>query len=269
VEHPKSILRRHGLTVKKSLGQNFIYDDHLLSRIVAAAHIESGDQVLEIGPGLGSLTHFLASKANRVVALELDERLIPILAQELAAEENVVLVHGDILTFDLSKYFEAGFKVVGNLPYYITGAIFRKLLSSAERPELILVTVQKEVAERLVAQPGNMSVLSVMVQLYADVEMVFSIKAGAFWPRPEVDSAVVRLIRHNTPLVRPDEEEAFIRLVKTGFSQKRKQLQKNLRALGLSKAQLTKAFDNASIDGRRRAQSLSLREWRALYVALS
>jgi len=268
VEHPKTILNRYGLTAKKSLGQNFIYDDQILSRIVTAAQVKPADQVLEIGPGLGSLTHFLAAQASRVVALELDDQLLPILAQDFAASGNVELVHGDILAFEPSDSFAAGYKVVGNLPYYITGAIFRHLLSSPLPPELMLVTVQKEVAERLVSEPGNMSVLSVMVQLYSEVEVMFPIKAGAFWPRPDVDSAVVRLIRRDVPLVERGEEEALLSLVKTGFSQKRKQLQKNLRLLGLPRDKLTEAFNRADIEGSRRAQSLSLQEWQALYEAL-
>jgi 16S rRNA (adenine1518-N6/adenine1519-N6)-dimethyltransferase len=207
-------------------------------------------------------------KATRVVALELDDRLLPILSQDLAAHRNVELVHGDILAFEPTDYFTAGYKVVGNLPYYITGAIFRHLLTAPLPPDLMLVTVQKEVAERLVSEPGNMSVLSVMVQLYSEVELVFSIKAGAFWPRPDVHSAVVRLIQRRIPLVEPGEEEAFLSLVKTGFSQKRKQLQKNLRLLGLPREKLTEAFDRAAIEGSRRAQSLSLQEWQALYEAL-
>ena len=136
------------------------------------------------------------------------------------------------------------------------------------RPRLTVITVQKEVAKRLIAQPGDMSMLSVMVQFYSEPELLFTIKAGSFWPKPDVDSAVVRLIRRQSPLVTFDNEEAFFRGVKIGFSQKRKQLQKNLRALGLPRVRLAEAFERAGIDGQRRAQSLSLAEWRALFVAL-
>jgi 16S rRNA (adenine1518-N6/adenine1519-N6)-dimethyltransferase len=268
MEHPKRILGRSGLTIKKSLGQNFLHDEAILARIATALQLEARDEVLEVGPGLGALTRHLARQARRVIAVEIDDRLLPLLARGLASEPNVELVLGDILQFEPLRYFEGRYKAAGNVPYYITGAILRQLLSGLTRPELAVLTVQKEVADRVVAQPGDMSLLSVTVQFYAEAEKLFVIKAGAFWPKPDVDSAVVRLISRPSPLVPMEEQAWFFNVVKVGFSQKRKQLQKNLRALGLPRERLAAAFDRAVIDGRRRAETLSLDEWQALHRAL-
>jgi 16S rRNA (adenine1518-N6/adenine1519-N6)-dimethyltransferase len=268
MEHPKRILGRHGLLPKKGLGQNFIFDDQILARVVAALRLIPGDQVLEIGPGLGALTRHIAGQAERVVAVEIDERFIPLLVHDFGAEAHVEIMQADILTFEPGRYFIGQFKAVGNVPYYITGAILRHLLSAASKPEITVLTVQKEVAERMVAGPGDMSLLSTTVQFYTQAEKLFVIKAGAFWPKPDVDSAVVRLMRRPVPLVPTEEEAAFFNLVRIGFSQKRKQLQKNLRALGLTRKQLSAAFEQADIEGRRRAQTLSMTEWQALHDAL-
>ena len=262
---PKHLLDQYGLEPKKSLGQNFLFDENVLGRIAGAAGLAAGDEVLEIGPGLGSLTRVLAQTAGRVVAVELDERLLPILRAELAAYENVAVIHGDILEQDPGELFEGPYKVVANVPYYITGAILRHLLAAGHKPTLMVLTVQKEVAERLKAEPPNMSLLAVSVQLYGAVEVVDTIKAGAFWPRPEVDSAVVRIevkVERPLPLA---EEEAFCDLVRAGFGQKRKQLQNNLRQLGYGKAQIREALKEAGVDGRRRAETLSLEEWLGVY----
>jgi 16S rRNA (adenine1518-N6/adenine1519-N6)-dimethyltransferase len=269
MEHPKSTLARYGLTAKKSLGQNFISDEQILERIVTSGDVSADDQVLEIGPGLGSLTLHLAQKAGRVVAVELDDRLLPILEQQLDSFSNVEIVHADVLELDPERYFTGDYKAFGNVPYYITGAILRHLLAIAHKPSILMVTVQQEVAERVVAQPGSMSLLAVMVQFYSQPELLFRIKAGAFWPRPSVDSAVLRLVTRDQPLLLRSQENDFFRLVKIGFSQKRKQLQKNLRALAVSPAKLEQAFAAAGIEGRRRAQSLSVEEWCALQTALS
>ena len=188
--HPRQILDRYGIAPKQSLGQNFLHDEGLLARIVAAADLSSGDAVLEIGPGLGALTRQLAQAAGRVVAVELDDRLLPVLRYELEPFANVEIVHGDILTFDVGAHFDGPFVVVANVPYYITGAILRRLLEGHPRPKRMVMTVQREVADRLTATPPRMSLLAVGVQYYGSVRLVGAVKAGAFWPRPEVDSAV-------------------------------------------------------------------------------
>jgi len=267
INHPKNILAGYDLEPRKSLGQNFLFDDNVLARIVDAADLQPGDEVLEIGPGLGSLTSLLAAKAERVVAVELDGRLLPALQGKIAGLDNVEIVEGNILEQDPAALFAGPYKVVANVPYYITGAILRHLLGGTHKPSSMVLTVQKEVADRLTAEPPDMSLLAISVLYYGDVERVATIKAGAFWPRPDVDSAVIRIdIRHNAA-VEGDQEEAFFKIVRTGFSQKRKQLQKNLRQLGVSKTAIGAALKEARIDGTRRAETLTLDEWLALVKA--
>ncbi len=264
--HPKELLHRYGLEAKKSLGQNFLFDENVLRRIVDAAELQPGDAVLEIGPGLGALTKLLAATAVSLVAVELDHRFLPILRQELASYTNVQLVHGDILAQQLGRWFNGPYKVVANVPYYITGAILRHLLEGEQKPSLMVLTVQKEVAERVTAVPPQMSLLAVSVQFYGRAEKVADIKAGSFWPAPDVDSAVLRITLPATP---PDRalEQAFFRVTRAGFSQKRKQLQNNLRQLGLPAAAIAAMCQAAHVDGRWRAEVLTLAQWRALASA--
>lgn len=267
-EHPKTLLERFGLTPKKSLGQNFLFDEQILAHIVAAAEITSDDAVLEIGPGLGALTRLLAETARRVVAVELDDRLLPVLHSQLDAFANVQIVHGDILAQDPSQFFlTSAYKVAANVPYYITAAILRHLLSGSVKPALMALTVQKEVAQRLTAAPGALSLLALSVQYYGQPRLAGTIKAGAFWPRPEVDSAIVVIDLRQRPTTWTDDE-AFFRVARAGFSQKRKQLKNNLRGLGLAAEPLAHALAQADIDGRRRAETLSLAEWVRLVAAL-
>jgi 16S rRNA (adenine1518-N6/adenine1519-N6)-dimethyltransferase len=269
MEHPKDILQRHGLYAKKSLGQNFLHDENLLLRICQAAELATDDEVLEIGPGLGSLTRFLAASAGRVVAVELDGRLMPILRESLADSNNVSLVHQDILDWSPTGTFSHPYKVVSNVPYYITGAILRHLLSASPAPRMVVMTVQQEVAERISASPGNMSLLSVMVQYYGPATVVAKVKAGAFWPVPAVDSALVKIVPQFERRLPPEDEERFIALVKQGFQQRRKQLQKNLRAAGYGRIAIAKAMATAGLDSGIRAQQLSVEDWLALFAALS
>ncbi|MFN2123423.1 MAG: 16S rRNA (adenine(1518)-N(6)/adenine(1519)-N(6))-dimethyltransferase RsmA [Candidatus Promineifilaceae bacterium] len=259
--HPKTILAGYGLEPKKSLGQNFLFDDNVLGRIVEAADLKPGDQVLEIGPGLGSLTRRLAETAGRVVAVELDGRFLPALQNELSGLDNVQIIQGDILDQEPADLFSGPYKVVANVPYYITGAILRHLLGSSHKPSTMVLTIQKEVAERLTAEPPNMSLLAMSVLYYGSVEQVTTIKAGAFWPRPDVDSAVIKIEVRSDAGRSEDEEQTFFRIVRAGFSQKRKQLQKNLRQLGIDRTAVATALEKAGIDGSRRAETLSLDEW--------
>jgi len=265
--HPKTLLQRYRIEPKPSLGQNFLFDDEILGRIAATADLSPHDQILEIGPGLGTLTRHLAKTAVRVLAVELDNRLLPVLQNELAYFKNVDIIHGDILELNPADLFDGPYKVVANVPYYITGAILRHLLTAVHKPTLMVLTVQKEVAERLKAVPPHMSLLAVSVQFYGMVQISHIIKAGAFWPRPEVDSAVTRLDLFEEPLLPLAEEATFFRLVKAGFSQKRKQLHKNLGQLGLAKTVVVDLLAQAGIDGRRRAETLTIGEWTAVYQA--
>lgn len=267
--HPKRILSRYGIRAKKSLGQNFLYDDNLLARITSSADLSPEDTVLEIGPGIGALTRHLSMVAGRVVAVEIDGRLLPVLEDQLSDCDNVEIVHGNVLSFDPADHFRTGYKVVANIPYYATGAILRHLLSCNFRPSSAVFTVQEEVAERIAADPGGMTKLAVSVQLYSQVKIMFRISAGSFWPRPDVASAVIRLDLRDEPLLDSAQEKLFFQLVEAGFHQRRKQLQGNLRTLGYSAERISAALNATGIDGRRRAETLSVEDWLALYNALS
>ena len=264
------LLRRHGLRPRKSLGQNFLIDEGALARIAAAAALTADDAVLEIGPGLGSLTRHLAVAARQVVAVEIDQTLLPVLAEVVAGHPNVRVVHADVLTVDPAELSEGQrYKVVANIPYYITSAVIRHLLEARVRPDVIVLTVQREVAERICAAPGDLSILAVSVQAYARAELVARIPAGAFYPRPDVDSAVVRLTALPEPAFGSLDADRFFRVVKAGFGQKRKQLRNALSAGLRQPAQTIDAWlAQANIDPTRRAETLSLDEWRALANAM-
>lgn len=270
-----ALLRRHGLHPRKSLGQNFLVDEDALQLVVSAAGLEGDAVVLEIGPGLGSLTRRLAESARNVVCVELDPALIPVLREVLAPFQNVEIVPGDILRLDPSVLMRAAsesrgspYLVVANIPYYITSALMRHLLEGASRPQRMVLTVQREVAERICARPGEMSLLALSVQLYGTPRIAGRIPAGAFFPVPKVDSAIIRVDLLPEPRLPSDQVEGFFRLAKAGFSQKRKML-RNALAAGMHWSALqSEAFLNqAGIDPMRRAETLSLEEWGALVEA--
>ncbi|MBL8046691.1 MAG: ribosomal RNA small subunit methyltransferase A [Anaerolineales bacterium] len=264
--HLPSLLRRFNLQPKKSLGQNFLVEERALEKVVEAAELTPHDTVLEIGPGLGSLTRHLAQSAARVVAVELDQNLLEPLSYVLEGYESVELIHGDILALPPSSFnLPPSYKVVANIPYYITSAVIRHLLEAENQPSRVVLTIQKEVAERVCAAPPDMNLLAVSVQFYSVPKVVAKISAGAFYPRPEVDSAVVRLdVRSQSAVPVPSADE-FFRVVKAGFGQKRKQVRNSLSA-GLSlPAELVEAWlTRANIDPKRRAETLSLEEWGSL-----
>ncbi|WP_343410127.1 16S rRNA (adenine(1518)-N(6)/adenine(1519)-N(6))-dimethyltransferase RsmA [Candidatus Amarolinea dominans] len=265
-------LRAAGIEPRKALGQHFLVDETHLARIAAAADLSAADSVLEIGPGPGPLTHLLAAQAGRVVAVETDGRLIAFLQQTFAAQPHVHIIHQDILQFDPCALMQPQYKVVANVPYYITSAILRHLLESACPPALTVVTVQREVAQRVVARPPDMSLLAVSVQLFCEVEIVGKIPAGAFYPPPQVDSAILRL-RRRTSLAADlvlANVPAFFDVVRAGFGQKRKQLHNSLAAgLGQTPGAIAAALSQAGLDGKRRAETLTLAEWGLLWRALS
>jgi 16S rRNA (adenine1518-N6/adenine1519-N6)-dimethyltransferase len=273
-----ALLKQYQLRPKKSLGQNFLTDEHALAEIVASAGITREDVVVEIGAGLGGLTRHLATAARHVVAVEIDQSLLPALHAVLAHEAypNCSIVHGDILQLDPAKLVtgqlvtgqpagqltQPHYKVVANIPYYITSAIIRHLLEAAIQPKTLVLTMQLEVAQRLVAQPDDMSLLAVSVQFYGVPKIVQHIEAGAFYPAPEVDSAVVRIDLPDTPLFPAVAAEAFFKVAKAGFGQKRKQLHNALKAgLALPGEQIDAMLTAAGIDPKRRAETLSLVEW--------
>jgi 16S rRNA (adenine1518-N6/adenine1519-N6)-dimethyltransferase len=268
----KPLLRQFNLRPKKSLGQNFLVDEHALSSIVRAAEITADDVVLEIGPGLGSLTRQLVDAARYVIAVEIDRTLIPPLRSVLAARSNVTIVEGDILKLDptklLSNYLTISlphYKVVANIPYYITSAIIRHLLEADIKPRSIVLTIQLEVAQRIVAQPDDMNLLAVGVQFYGVPRLVQRIPAGAFYPAPDVDSAVVRIDLPDQPRVSVEDVDWFFKVAKAGFGQKRKQLHNSLSAgLPIKHEQIMQALNDVGIDPKRRAETLTLEEWAKL-----
>ncbi len=260
------LLRAHGLTPRKGLGQNFLADPVILDKVVQAAGVSSDDTVLEIGAGLGTLTRHLARAARKVIAVEIDQNLIPILSQVVAGERNVRIVQGDILSLDPAALMEnEPYMVAANIPYYITSAILRHLLESTHRPQRLALTVQREVADRICAVPGDLSLLALSVQVFGAPQPVLRIPAGAFYPPPKVDSVTLRVDLHPTPLIPPEQLDAFFQLAKAGFSQRRKTLRNSLSGgLGWKPERASALLHNAGIDPMRRAETLSLEEWRVL-----
>jgi len=261
-----ALLKDYGIYADKRLGQNFLEDSNALESIARAAEIQSTDTVLEIGPGLGSLTRYLAIAAQKVVAVELDEKLFPPLKAVLKPYANVRLMHGDILKLSSPDLIDQpDYLVVANIPYYITSAIIRHLLENPPKPRRIVLTVQKEVADRICAAPGDLSLLALSVQVYGKPRIAARIPASAFFPVPKVDSAVLIVDIYPTPLIQPSHLETFFQLIKAGFSQKRKTLRNSLSAgLHISTTETESLLKNANIDSMRRAETLSIAEWEML-----
>ncbi|MBN1399255.1 MAG: ribosomal RNA small subunit methyltransferase A [Anaerolineae bacterium] len=267
----REVLRRYDLRPSKGLGQHFVVDEAVLDRIVEVSALDDTDLVLEIGPGLGSLTWRIAERAACVVAVELDRKLLPVLDEILAPYSNVHIVQGDILELDpadtLAQALPASpiplrYKVVANLPYYITSAVTRHLLSTHTRPTEMTLLVQREVAQRIVAGPGDASLLAISVQVYGTPEIAFRVPRNAFHPRPKVDSAVLRIEVDACPMVPEDELDHFFRVARAGFAQRRKQLHNSLaHNLELSHDDVLMGLERAGISAERRAQTLSLEEW--------
>jgi len=261
------ILKTFGIHMSKKLGQNFLIDPNVVSGIVSAAVVAEGDPVLEIGPGIGTLTQGLAEAGAAITAVELDRRLIDVLGKTLEGYNNVRVVHGDILKIDISREInKEKYKVVANLPYYITTPIIMKFLEERLPVELLVTMVQKEVAERMVAKPGgkDYGALSVAVQYYTQPEIMFIVPPQAFIPPPAVESAVIRCTVRSTPPVEVVSEKMFFRVVKASFAQRRKTLANGLKAAGLNKEDLEQVLTQAGVDGGRRGEQLSLDEFAAI-----
>jgi 16S rRNA (adenine1518-N6/adenine1519-N6)-dimethyltransferase len=257
------LMRRYNIKPRKSLGQNFLLDSAILAQIVKSAEVTPQTEVLEIGAGLGSLTVALAEATRRVVAVELDDALIPALTEAVGSYHQVQIISGDILKIPIEElHLETGYFVVANIPYYITSAVIRHLLEAPIQPSRIILTIQREVAERICAKPGEMNLLALSVQVYGSPSICGHLPAGAFYPPPNVDSAIVRIDLFPEPKIPQDRIDLFFKLIKAGFSQKRKMLRNSLSAgLHLS-AEKTAVLLNASgIDPMRRAETLSISEW--------
>lgn len=274
----RDIIRKHRFTFKKSLGQNFLIDGHVLEQIIEAAGLNETRGALEIGPGIGSLTEQLAKAAGKVTAVEIDRRLIPILQDVMSPYDNVSIVHGDILKTDLKQLWQEqfagceGVSVVANLPYYVTTPIIMKLLEERLPLENIVVMVQKEVAQRMAAKPGGKEFgsLSIAVQYYCEPELVCIVPGKAFIPAPNVESAVIKLKRRLEPAVSVPDEAKFFHVVQTAFSQRRKTLANNLSAFSGKerKGELSELLLQIGIQPERRAETLSLDEFARVSAAL-
>jgi 16S rRNA (adenine1518-N6/adenine1519-N6)-dimethyltransferase len=255
------------LPAKKSLGQHWLRDEESLKAIVKAADVNKDDTVLEIGPGLGTLTAHLVKSARKVIAVELDEVLAGRLLSQVPSG-NLIVRQQDILRFDLGE-LPSKYKVVANIPYYLTGSILRLFTETNSPPEIMVLLVQKEVAERLAAKPGNLSIIAVAAQLDYEVKLGKIVPADKFTPPPKVDSQVVVFKKRAKPLFKDLDRKLYMRVVKAGFSAKRKKLRSSLSAgLTLEKPQMDELLKKAKVSGELRAQNLSLEQWFKIYKAL-
>ena len=262
----RALLREYGLEAHKGLGQNFLVDQGALKKIVRAAEVGKEDHVLEIGAGLGSLTRELAASARKVTAVEIDKKLLPALHRVVNSLSNVEVVPGDILELNpVDLVAGSGYVVVANIPYYITSAIIRHLLESPVKPSRLVLTMQKEVAQRICAEPGDLSLLAISVQVFGTPRIVTEIPASAFYPSPKVDSATLRVDIFPKPFIPDHQRGLFFSVVRMGFAQKRKMLRNTLAAgLHVSATEAGEVLTAAGVDPQRRAQTLELVEWRTL-----
>ena len=260
------LLKRYGIRPKKSLGQNFLVEPAGLMKVINAAELNGNEEVLEIGAGLGSLTYLLAQSSAHVTAVEIDRHMLEPLAEALRPFTNVQIVPGDILELDPEKLVnQENYVVVANIPYYITSAIIRHLLEARLKPSRVILTIQKEVAQRIVAHDGKMSLLSLSVFVFGEPEIAGSIPAGSFFPAPDVDSAVLRIRLHPEPLIPSKRLDQFFKLAHAGFGQKRKTLRNSLSAgLSLPTGEVEARLLKANIEPSRRAETLSIAEWARL-----
>lgn len=267
VRELRHLLSAHGMRPNKSFGQNLLIDRSVLQKIVDAAEIEASDQLLELGAGTGVLTRELARHARRVVAVELERDMLTLLAKTTRNYPNVELIVRNLLFLDPTEVFgEEPYKLVANLPYYITAPTFRHFLESANAPRLIVVMVQQEVAQRIVAAPGDFSLLAVSIQFYGRPQIVAHVPSGAFYPAPKVDSAILRIEVHDQVPLSIEERNRVFRVVQAGFSARRKQLHNALTSgLHHKKEDVRAWLAAANIDPSRRAETLSIEEWIQLW----
>jgi 16S rRNA (adenine1518-N6/adenine1519-N6)-dimethyltransferase len=268
VSYLKNLFRHYHIRPNDVMGQNFLIDNDVLDEIVKAADLKKTDTVLEVGPGLGVLTQKLAPNVKRLVAVEKDKKLYPILKSNIKEFKNVELVSGDVLKFHISKEIPESYKVVANIPYYLTSHLISSLLNLTHKPDLIVFMVQKEVAQRISAKAGELSVLGISVQFYADAETIAAVPKKLFWPAPKVDSAIIRIVPRNKYNV--EDEKLFFRIIKAGFSGKRKQIHNTLKTgFKFSPEQVGKLLYEAKIDSSSRPQEFTIDQWVDLYKAFA
>jgi len=301
----KELLEKYNAKPSKGLGQNFLIDKNILDKIIAAANIKPSDTILEVGPGLGVLTQELAKHAKKVIAIEKDKTMIEILKETLKDFDNVEVIEGDILKIDFTtsslreysntrsnlkvqiasspdgslpagrqarNYETAGYKLVANIPYYLTSPLIRKFLEAENQPSEMVLMMQKEVAQRICAKPPQMSLLAVSVQFYADPKIVSYVSKNSFWPAPKIDSAIIKITPHSDSSLREAERRSnlFFKIVKAGFAQPRKQLVGNLsKNLNLSKEQVNEWLSKNNINPTQRAETLSVENWKNLASSLN
>jgi len=266
-------LRANEIWAKRTMGQNFLIDDAVLHKIVTAAELKSSDTVLEIGPGLGILTEELSKLAGKVIAVEKDDFLAQALNDKIQISNDkkmskIKIINKDVLDLSAEDLRLTTYKLVANIPYNITSLIIRKFLEEKNRPELMVLMVQKEVAERIIAKQGDMTLLSVSVQFYADVEIIEIVKNDSFYPVPKVDSAIIKLVVRGQKLEEKSkiDEKSFFRLIKFGFASKRKTLENNLAAgMQISKKETFDIIKRAGLGSKIRAEALSIQNWLELY----
>ncbi len=265
----RALLGRYGLSARKGLGQNFLIDRGVLDKIISAAALDETDTVIEVGPGLGVLTRALAEGAGKVVAVELDRNMAALLRETMAGLPNVEIVERDILETPAETIVgDSPYKVVANLPYYITSPALRHFLEGPRQPQSLVVMVQKEVARQIVAKPPEMSLLSVAIQFYGTPKIISYVPAGAFYPPPKVDSAILRIDVLPARRLSPEDEMTFFKLARAGFSTRRKQLANALsNGLDIDKATGIDLLQKAGIDPARRAETLTIDEWLDLLKA--
>ena len=268
----KYIQKVFGFKNAKSLGQNFLLNQSVISEMVAAAEVGPQDLVIEIGPGIVVLTHEIAKYAQHVIAIELDKSLLPVLDYTLGEYRNVQIINEDVLKVDMKKLIsdaakeKANVKIMGNLPYYITTPIITGILEGGVPADSITIMMQKEVAERIVSPPGSKiyGALSIAVQFYCDVDRVVEVPKENFFPAPKVDSEVLKLNILDKPSIETQDKDLFFKLVKAGFSQRRKTLSNSLLGTGIEKEKIRQALETSGIDPQRRAETLSLKEFATL-----
>lgn len=269
----QSLVKKHNFAIQKKFGQNFLIDEHVLNKIISAAELTKDDYVIEIGPGLGTMTQYLCEQAGKVTAIEIDKELIPILSETLSEYDNIEIINNDVLKLDLLELIrnntDKKCKVVANLPYYITTPIIMALLESRLPIESITVMVQKEVAQRMKVQPGtkDYGALSLAVQYYCEPYIVANVPQNCFMPRPNVDSAVIRLTTHKEPPVKVIDERLMFKLIRASFNQRRKTLVngiKNFSELSYTKEQVAEAIVNAGFNENIRGEALTLEQFAKL-----
>jgi 16S rRNA (adenine1518-N6/adenine1519-N6)-dimethyltransferase len=264
----RKTLRQSGLKARKKLGQHFLTDQSIVETIISAAELSPSDFVIEVGPGLGILTSELARRAGQVTAIELDTRLATQMKQKLFSFPNVSIVNADILKVDLSEILgdKASYKVVANIPYYITSPILQYFMEASLKPSLLVVMMQKEVGDAIVAGPGDMTMLAISMQVYSKPRVICYVPSQSFYPQPKVDSAIIRFDMLPLPAVKVADIRSFLSFVKCGFRSPRKQLRNSL-AQGLNRkpTDIISLLTESNIDPQRRPETLSIQEWQRLY----